>query len=230
MRSLGLVNVGSPQEQTIALDVDPVHGHVAPMTRNPLLGANHQVSSPAKVAVVTLDHKLTAALTTHAPDVEWVDAAASEVVIVDLVMAGLPATFAAYGVPVIALVVDAKDVAAMVQRGARGVLLRSQCADGIAAAIAAVRHGLTVMDMDFASPVDASPQSTALPKRGKLTEREYQVVQLLAEGLSNKLIADRLKISDHTAKFHVNGVMAKLSASTRTEAVVIAMRLGVVPV
>ena len=53
-------------------------------------------------------------------------------------------------------------------------------------------------------------------------------VQLLSEGLSNKLIADRLGISDHTAKFHVNGVMMKLGASTRTEAVVEAMRRGLI--
>src|SRR5690349_11862538 len=54
------------------------------------------------------------------------------------------------------------------------------------------------------------------------------VVLLLSEGLSNKLIADRLGISDHTAKFHVNGVMMKLGASTRTEAVVEAMRRGLI--
>jgi DNA-binding CsgD family transcriptional regulator len=64
--------------------------------------------------------------------------------------------------------------------------------------------------------------------RGDLTEREKQVVQLMSEGLSNKLIADRLGISDHTAKFHVNGVMMKLGASTRTEAVVEAMRRGLI--
>ena len=57
---------------------------------------------------------------------------------------------------------------------------------------------------------------------------QRQVVQLLSEGLSNKLIADRLGISDHTAKFHVNGVMMKLGASTRTEAVVEAVRRGVI--
>ena len=69
--------------------------------------------------------------------------------------------------------------------------------------------------------------SAGKPK-GELTERERQVVTLLAEGLSNKLIADRLGISDHTAKFHVNGVMAKLGAGTRTEAVVEAVRRGLV--
>lgn len=61
-----------------------------------------------------------------------------------------------------------------------------------------------------------------------LTEREIQVAQLLAEGLSNKLIADRLGISDHTAKFHVTGIMSKLAASTRTGAVVEALRRGII--
>jgi DNA-binding CsgD family transcriptional regulator len=77
--------------------------------------------------------------------------------------------------------------------------------------------------------VPAQPRATSNGKgRGDLTEREKQVVQLLSEGLSNKLIADRLGISDHTAKFHVNGVMMKLGASTRTEAVVEAMRRGLI--
>ena len=77
----------------------------------------------------------------------------------------------------------------------------------------------------------AAPDELATPapkRQGELTRREHQVVQLLTEGLSNKLIADRLGISDHTAKFHVNGVMVKLGASTRTEAVVEAIRRGLV--
>lgn len=59
-----------------------------------------------------------------------------------------------------------------------------------------------------------------------LTPREAEVLGLLAEGLSNKLIADRLKVSDHTAKFHVNSILNKLGAETRTEAVVLAARRG----
>jgi DNA-binding NarL/FixJ family response regulator len=52
-----------------------------------------------------------------------------------------------------------------------------------------------------------------------LTPREMDVLEMLAEGLSNKMIAHRLSISDHTAKFHVNSILAKLNAGTRTEAV-----------
>jgi DNA-binding CsgD family transcriptional regulator len=61
-----------------------------------------------------------------------------------------------------------------------------------------------------------------------LTPRESEVLQLMAEGLPNKLIADRLGISEHTAKFHVNAILTKLGAQGRTEAVVRAARLGLI--
>lgn len=59
-----------------------------------------------------------------------------------------------------------------------------------------------------------------------LTPREREVLELLAEGLSNKDIGRALGISEHTAKFHVNALLGKLDAQTRTEAVVRALRLG----
>jgi DNA-binding NarL/FixJ family response regulator len=55
-----------------------------------------------------------------------------------------------------------------------------------------------------------------------------EVLQLLAEGLPNKAIARQLNISDHTVKFHVNAIMSKLNAQSRTEAVVQATRLGLI--
>jgi DNA-binding NarL/FixJ family response regulator len=137
-------------------------------------------------------------------------------------------------VPVVAVVGDASHLAPALAAGARGVVLRDQVGPGIAAALAAVKSGLTVIDTALASSlVPTTPAARPVdPRRkgsmGELTDRERQVVVLLAEGLSNKLIADRLGISDHTAKFHVNGVMAKLGASTRTEAVVEAVRRGLV--
>lgn len=62
----------------------------------------------------------------------------------------------------------------------------------------------------------------------ELTPRELQVLQLLGEGLSNKTIADRLHISDHTVKFHVAAILSKLEAHTRTEAVIKALREGLI--
>jgi len=61
-----------------------------------------------------------------------------------------------------------------------------------------------------------------------LTRREREVLQMLASGLANKEIAARLAISDHTVKFHVASILGKLGASTRTEAVSVGIRRGLV--
>jgi len=61
-----------------------------------------------------------------------------------------------------------------------------------------------------------------------LTRREREVLQMLAAGLANKGIAARLNISDHTAKFHVAAILGKLGAATRTEAVALGIRRGLV--
>jgi two-component system, NarL family, nitrate/nitrite response regulator NarL len=209
------------------------------MTRNPNLPIV-AVSDPIKVALLTDDPLLrtgVSSLLAQLGSIEVVDRDSAEVALWD---AGVDAakTLSRLGelrtlsVPVVAVVGDASHVAPALAAGARGVVLRDQVGPGIHAALAAVRSGLTVMDTSLASslvpqaPVRA--EGTPAKGRGELTEREKQVVQLLSEGLSNKLIADRLGISDHTAKFHVNGVMMKLGSSTRTEAVVEAMRRGLV--
>jgi two-component system, NarL family, nitrate/nitrite response regulator NarL len=63
-----------------------------------------------------------------------------------------------------------------------------------------------------------------------LTRREKEVLALMMEGHSNKIIADKLFISDHTAKFHVIGIIQKLKAGNRTHAVVKAIRQGLITV
>lgn len=132
------------------------------------------------------------------------------------------------GVPVLALLPDETNAADAWLAGARGLLLREVTADSLFAAIAAVVEGLTVLDSaldDALRPVrDRAPDS--LPD--ELTPRELEVLQLLAEGLSNKAIAYRLEISAHTVKFHVNAIMSKLGAQSRTEAAVRATRMGLI--
>jgi len=208
------------------------------MTRNPNLPANIAVTDPIKVALLTEDPLLRAGLSSLLAQVGSIDVVETEGAEVALWDAGNDgsktltrlAELKNLPVPVVAVVGDAAHTAPAIAAGARGVVLRDQVGPGIHAALAAVRSGLTVMDTQLASSlVPSQPIRTDAPKgRGELTERERQVVQLLSEGLSNKLIADRLGISDHTAKFHVNGVMMKLGASTRTEAVVEAMRRGLI--
>jgi DNA-binding NarL/FixJ family response regulator len=62
----------------------------------------------------------------------------------------------------------------------------------------------------------------------ELTERELQVLELLAEGIGNREIATRLKISEHTVKFHISSILGKLQASSRTEAVTYGIRQGLI--
>ncbi len=136
-------------------------------------------------------------------------------------------------VPAVAVISSPAHLGPALAAGARGVVLRGDVGLDLGAALTAVKHGLTVIDAALApalTPTSPVPRPAPSKPRGggELTERERQVVTLLAEGLSNKLVADRLGISDHTAKFHVNGVMAKLGAGTRTEAVVEAVRRGLV--
>jgi two-component system, NarL family, nitrate/nitrite response regulator NarL len=208
------------------------------MTRNPNLPSVIAISDPIRVALLTDDPLLRAGLSSLLAQVGSIDVVEGDAAEVALWDAGTDASktlarlaeLRTMSVPVVAVVGDAAHTAPALAAGARGVVLRDQVGPGIHAALAAVRSGLTVMDSQLASSlVPSQPVRTDAPKgRGELTERERQVVQLLSEGLSNKLIADRLGISDHTAKFHVNGVMMKLGASTRTEAVVEAMRRGLI--
>lgn len=212
------------------------------MTRNPNLPIA-AVSDPIKVVLLTDDPLLRAGLssllgaigpTTKPAAIQIVDREHAEVALWDAGLdtgktLGRLAELKSLPMPVVAVVSDPAHVSPAIAAGARGVVLRDQVGPGIHAALAAVRSGLTVIDTELASSLVPNQQPQREPKgRGELTERERQVVQLLAEGLSNKLIADRLGISDHTAKFHVNGVMVKLGASTRTEAVVEAMRHGLI--
>ena len=71
-----------------------------------------------------------------------------------------------------------------------------------------------------------SPKPAQLAE--SLTPRESEVLVMMSEGLSNKMIAFRLGISEHTVKFHVQSVMAKLNAGTRTEAVMLGIRQGLI--
>jgi DNA-binding NarL/FixJ family response regulator len=80
------------------------------------------------------------------------------------------------------------------------------------------------VDAWIVAPVSATREDDTLIE--PLTPREHQVLELLAEGLPNKMIAARLGISDQTAKFHVASICGKLGASNRTEAVRIALRRG----
>jgi two-component system nitrate/nitrite response regulator NarL len=127
-------------------------------------------------------------------------------------------------VPTLALVRDTEEALDALHAGARGVLLRSVDAERLLAALRALASGVAVLEPTLLRALLAGRVTPA--DALTLTPRETEVLDLMAEGLSNKLIADQLKISEHTAKFHVNAILSKLGAGTRTEAVVVAARRG----
>ena len=123
-------------------------------------------------------------------------------------------------------------VAEALRAGVRAVLPRGMDEAEIVAAIEAAAAGLVVLD---AAGVETFLNAPSAASRGSsetlvepLTRREVEVLQLVAAGLGNKEVATRLKISEHTVKFHVASLMGKLGAGSRTEAVTLGIRHGLI--
>ena len=97
-------------------------------------------------------------------------------------------------------------------------------------AVRAASLGFVAVGPDVARlpPLDPQPSFPALDAAAidALSDREREVLGLLAEGLANKRIAQALQISEHTVKFHVSAILSKLGAASRTEAVTLAARRG----
>jgi DNA-binding NarL/FixJ family response regulator len=115
-----------------------------------------------------------------------------------------------------------------------GILPLDASAEELLTALAALHEGLFVSTPGMIKPLLSSPVvevqalagSLGDSPGGELTERESEVLALLAQGLANKQIAARLGISEHTVKFHVSAIYSKLGASSRTEAVRLGVRQG----
>jgi DNA-binding NarL/FixJ family response regulator len=103
-------------------------------------------------------------------------------------------------------------------------------AAALAAAVRATTTGLIVLDPSVAGATGVHAHARTSENAETLTSREREVLLLVAEGLPNKAIARELGISEHTAKFHVGSLLGKLGAASRTEAVTLATRRGILPV
>jgi two-component system nitrate/nitrite response regulator NarL len=132
------------------------------------------------------------------------------------------------GLAIVALLDDDAHAADVWAAGARGLLSRDTDSDSLVAALTAVAQGLTALDPSLALTLLRADDRSPAPLVEELTPRESEVLQLLAEGLPNKAIAPQLGISEHTVKFHVNAILSKLGAQSRTEAVVRATRVGLI--
>jgi DNA-binding NarL/FixJ family response regulator len=112
--------------------------------------------------------------------------------------------------------------------GLRGVLPLHASGEELAIAVRAVHAGLLVVHPDALLPSRAADGRVG--PGTPLTTREHEILELMAEGANNRTIATRLAISRHTAKFHVAAILAKLGAHSRTEAVALALRRGLLSV
>ena len=137
------------------------------------------------------------------------------------------------GLPLVVLIDDPEPewTAQALRSGTKAILPRNADADEIISAIQAAYSGLVLLDPevteDLAQRIQPSVRSSPLPG-DELTAREVEVLRMLAEGISNRQMAERLEISTHTVKFHISSILDKLDASTRTEAVALGIRMGLI--
>ncbi|HEY3040994.1 MAG TPA: response regulator transcription factor [Pyrinomonadaceae bacterium] len=144
------------------------------------------------------------------------------------------------GPTVIALLPDwqPESIASLLRFGVGAVLPSTATGEEIMAALAAAGAGLVVIHRDalgvfeeIAAANEVDHESAAFDRQPlieSLTPREREVLGMMADGLGNKEIAWQLRISEHTVKFHVSSILAKLGASSRTEAVMQGLRQGLI--
>jgi DNA-binding NarL/FixJ family response regulator len=118
------------------------------------------------------------------------------------------------------------------QDGPKSLLLRDSNPNEITAALRAASDGLVALSPEILEILwPAGSETTGfndLPPGEPLTTRESEVLALLADGAGNKEIATRMRISEHTVKFHVSSILNKLGATTRTEAVARGYKEGLI--
>lgn len=165
---------------------------------------------------------------------------------IDLAEAGLPHELALLLVAEATAADTAQQVRALAGLDLRawGVISPEATAEALQAAVRALAEGLTVASPEVLGPILAAADAALAgglngqllageageePIVDRLTEREGEVLRLIAQGMTNKQIAHALQISEHTVKFHVSSIYSKLGAANRTEAVRKGARRGWVP-
>ena len=129
---------------------------------------------------------------------------------------------------------QARSISRLWRSGVRAILSREGDPDDVLSAIYAAYDGLVLLSAATAESLAAvygdQPLEVEDEFSEEITSRETDVLRMLAEGLVNKDIAARLGISEHTVKFHISSILDKLGASTRTEAVTVGIRRGLIPI
>jgi DNA-binding NarL/FixJ family response regulator len=161
-----------------------------------------------------------------------------DVVLMDLLLPGMDGVAATAalrqrhpGIEVVAMTssTQAAMVHGALQAGAAGYLLKDAEADEVAAAIRAACRGEVHLDAAIAKQLTRSLVTPEPGTVNSLTDREREVLVLVAQGLSNQQIADALVVSERTARTHVSNILGKLGVASRTQAALLAIREGVAP-
>ena len=161
-----------------------------------------------------------------------------DVALMDLLMPGMDGVTATAAInqrhPEMAVVAmtsftQADLVHGALQAGATGYLLKDAEADEVAAAIRAACRGEVHLDAAIAKQLTRSLLAPRPQTVNSLTDREREVLVLVAQGLSNRQIADSLVISERTARTHVSNILGKLGVASRTQAALWAIREGIAP-
>jgi len=168
-------------------------------------------------------------------------ALAPDVILLDLNMPGLSGLetlqLLAQDVPDCAVLVltvseDAEDLGRALQAGASGYLLKNVDSDALVAAIRKVASGEAAIADEMTGKLveqfrrRSDPAPGGRGQRDRLTQREREIVQCLARGESNKLIARNLDLSESTVKIHVQNILKKLDLSSRVQVAVYAVEHG----
>lgn len=197
-----------------------------------LAGLESMIASAAELQVVARHQRL-------ADAAHDIDRAHPDVIVVafdddmEAAINELGGLFASARIPVVAMIANKTEsawAAELVPAGVRAVLPLDVGSEEMHAAIAAAARNLVSVHADFI-PALFSRAASVRGVDGKpthLTARERDVLQMMADGLANKTIAQRIGISTHTVKFHVGSIMSKLNATSRTEAVTLGIRRGLI--
>jgi two-component system, NarL family, response regulator DevR len=171
-----------------------------------------RVVADTKPSLVLLDLKLSSA-----PGLEGLD-----------LCARLTQAYPGLAVLVLTTALEDQLVVTALRNGAKGYVVKEVDTSELLRAIRAVDQGENAFDPRSSSAMVRGLTASSAPGETPLTPRELEVLRLLAHGLSNREISERLFIAETTVKFHVANVMRKLEVTRRSEAVYVASQLGAI--